>query len=258
MQNDFSEQFRSISNTELLDILENTDEYQPVAVEAAKAEFIRRNLTAKEIDLAKQPLIDKQAQKEKEREKVKVIEDKIKKARNTFFDTINPIQSGIPTAEKKIRLIVIIYGGLFLYEFIRDFREYTDSLKDFTDYPIATGLYFITILLLPVSVFLFWRKKKAGWNLLAVYITFSLAGVLLMIYRVITWKSTGYTDVDNLFPRPSPAVYIFRLLFFGGTLYTICQQDIREDYQVTRKRMIEITGITAFISFLLMLAVSYA
>ena len=65
ISNNFSEYYKSISDTELLSILDNTDDYQPMAIEAAKVEFSNRQLSDTEIQEARQPLIAKQVKKEK-------------------------------------------------------------------------------------------------------------------------------------------------------------------------------------------------
>ena len=74
--NDFSEYYKTISNTELLSILDNPDGYQPLAIEAAKKEFSNRQLTDLDIKEAKESLIAKQIQIEKQKQKVKAIEKK--------------------------------------------------------------------------------------------------------------------------------------------------------------------------------------
>ena len=120
--NKFSKYYITISDIELLSILDHPEDYQPLAVEAAKEEFANRQLSSTEIQEARQQLIAKQTQKEKEREKVKAVETKIKAAGYTFIDTINPVQSGLPSTEKTIRLIVIIFGGIFFVDGI-DFSD---------------------------------------------------------------------------------------------------------------------------------------
>ena len=106
--NNFSEYYKTLSHTALLEILANTESYQLLAIEAAKVEFDNRQLSDEEIQEAKQLLFNKQARKEKELEKVKVVETKIKTAGHAFIDTISPIQSGITSTEKSIRLIIIL------------------------------------------------------------------------------------------------------------------------------------------------------
>ena len=132
--NNFSEYYKTISNTELLIILQTPGDYQPLAVEAAKKEFFNRQLSDSEIKEAKQPLITKQIQKEKESKKVKAIEDKVKNIGHNIIDTVSPIQPGIPSTEKTIRLITIVFGGIFLYQFIKEFRTHLGYVKDIPNY----------------------------------------------------------------------------------------------------------------------------
>src|SRR5687768_378047 len=116
--NNFNEYYKKISDTELLSILDNPGDYQPIAVEAAKQELASRQLTDIEIREARLPLLAKQAQKKKEKERIKIVETRLKNAGNSFIDTIDPIQPGIPSIEKIIRVIVIVFGGIFLYQLI--------------------------------------------------------------------------------------------------------------------------------------------
>ncbi len=47
--NEFAERYKEISNSELLEILENPLQYQALALEAAKSEFTTRQLSEQEI-----------------------------------------------------------------------------------------------------------------------------------------------------------------------------------------------------------------
>jgi hypothetical protein len=85
---DFSKYYKTISVTELLIILDNPNDYQPSAIEAAKEELARRQPSETELQLARQPLVTKKL----EIEKTKEVERKIKKAGHSFLDTI--INSG--------------------------------------------------------------------------------------------------------------------------------------------------------------------
>jgi hypothetical protein len=55
--NSFTEYYKTITNLELLEILENPDDYQPSAIEAAKNEISSRQLSDTEISEAKESLI---------------------------------------------------------------------------------------------------------------------------------------------------------------------------------------------------------
>lgn len=249
----FSEYYKTISNTELLSILENSDEYQVPALEAAKKEFANRQLSEAEIQDARQILIVKQEQKEKEWEKIKIIETKIKAAGNTFIDTINPIQSGIPSAEKTIRLVVIVFGGIFIYQFVKDFRTHIAYIKDIPRFPFESILYFLPQILLPIAIFTFWKRKKIGWTLLTIFLTFSAVEAIWLLIEAFTWKSSGFAGLDMLFPRPSPTTYIIQLLFLAATLYVLCKTNIREVFSVDKQKMGATIAITGFVTFLLVL-----
>jgi hypothetical protein len=253
--NDFSEYYKTISHTELLNILDNVNDYQPSAVEAARQEFLSRQLSETEIQQARQPLIIKREQKNKEREKVKAVETKIKTAGQTFIDTINPIQSGIPTKEKTIRLIVIVFGGMFLYQFVKYYRDYWAFIEDIPRFPLASILYLLPQIVLPIATIAFWKRKTFGWILLMVFLSFSAVGCLLLLYQSLTWKATGLVGLDNLFSRPSPTTYIPQLLFLAGTMYVLCRQSIRDVFSIDKQKMMATMIVTGLVTFILMFAI---
>jgi hypothetical protein len=60
MLNDFDGAMRSRTDAELINILDGPpDDYQPLALESAKAEFKRRNLSKDQIDAVKQVIVQK-------------------------------------------------------------------------------------------------------------------------------------------------------------------------------------------------------
>ena len=253
--NDFSKYYKTISNTELVKILENQSDYQPSAVEAAKQEFSDRHLSDTEIKEAKEPLIVKQILKEKQNKKVKAIEEKIKTTGLTLIETLNPIQSGIPSTEKTIRLIVIGFGGIFLYQFIKDFRMHLGFLKDFSRFPFESILYFLPLILLPVATYAFWKRKTIGWTLLLIFLTYSVCNSLLSLFYSITWKSSGSSGFEVFFPRPSPTKYIIQSAFLLAAIVVICKASIREVFSVKEKKIAPTIGITILATVALLLAV---
>ncbi|HET9057433.1 MAG TPA: hypothetical protein VFN30_11375 [Chitinophagaceae bacterium] len=253
--NNFKEYYKTISDTELLNILDNPGNYQLLAVEAAKEEFAKRQLSGSEIQEARQPIIAKQIQKEKEREKIKAVETKIKTVGHTFIDTINPIQSGIPSTEKTIRLIVIIFGGVFLYQFITEFRTNLEYIKDIPRFPFESTIILLPQILLPIATIAFWKRKTFGWALLTIFLTFTAVAVMWLLFQAINWKPSGFAGLDNLFPRPSPTTYIVQLLFLVGTIYVLSKTNIRKVYSIDKQKMAAIIGITGLVSFFLMFAI---
>lgn len=244
--NNFSEYYKTISNAELINIISNQRDYQPLAVEAAKKELLERQLSDTDIKEAKQLLIDKQLQKDKQREKLKANEEKAKATVNTLIDTLNPIQPDIPSTERTIRFIVIIFGGLFLYQLFSDFKMHIVFVKDFTRFPFESTLYLVPLVLLPVAIFTFWKKIKIGWSLITIYSTFSAVEVL---WTIIQMRSSTNSLLDNPFPQPTILSVIIQLIFFGGIIYAVCKQNIRNEFSVNENKMtttIIISGVLAF------------
>jgi hypothetical protein len=214
---DFREYYKTISNSELLSILDNQGEYQAIAVEAAKQEFSNRQLSYEEIQAAKEPLIAKQIQKKKQREKFKAIEEKVKTAGHTFFDTINPIQPGIPSTEKTIRLIVIIFGGLFLYQFIKDFRTHLIYIKDIPGFPFDSILYLFPLVLLPIATYTFWKRQTIGWILLIIFLTFSSTGAAWLLIQPSSWESSDLDGVEQFISETFSNDLYFSIILFDRT-----------------------------------------
>lgn len=252
----FSDYYKTITHTELLAILDNPGDYQPAAIEAARAEQERRQLSESDIREARQPLVEKVQRKEAEREKIKAVEEKLKAVGTSFFDTINPVQQGIPTTEKMIRRITIVFGAIFLYQLISDFREHIAYISDFSSYPFVTVIYLFSLVLLPVALLFFWKRKQLGWILLTIYLSFTVVSVLWFMFLTFTRKHSGYVVLESFYQAPPLTVFIIQLLFFVGALYVLCRKDIRELYSITDQKMAATISITALISFFLSNAVT--
>ena len=117
-ENDFSEYYKKISNTELLEILENPKNYQPLAIKAAMQEFSNRQLSDDEINLARLPLIEKRRLKERKKQNRESIENNVKDTTAMLIETLNPIQKERPGIDKTILLIELSFGFIFIFKII--------------------------------------------------------------------------------------------------------------------------------------------
>lgn len=255
ISNNFSEYYKTISNAELISILEKPAGYQDAAIEAAKKEFLERKLSAEEIKVARQVLIEKHIQKIKQREKVKDVEDKIKKTGQTLFDSINPFRPGIPSTEKNIRIIVISFGILFLYQFINEFKTIFFYIKYIPGSPLESSFYLLPHLLLPIATLMFWKRKRIGWILLAAFVVFAIVITLSALIQSLQWSPSGIAAFDNLFPRPSTTSFIIPLILFIWTLYALCKTNIREAFSIANQKMYASIIISGLVTLVLMYVV---
>jgi hypothetical protein len=251
VSNHFSGYYKTISNAELLNIIENPGDYQHAALEAAKKEFSIRNLSGGQITDARQELFEKQQQKIQQREKIKVVEIKLKKAGQTIFDKLNPFQTGITLIEKNIRMIVLAFAILFFYLLIRDFETTLFYIKGLTRFPLDTGFYLLPLILLPIATFLFWKRKGIGWILLIGWITFTVVLTFASLIYSFTWQPLGFGTFDNLFPRPSPTSFIIPLILLIWTAYVLCKPHIRDVFAIDDKKMYSAITLSALVTLAL-------
>jgi hypothetical protein len=250
--NEFSDYYKTISNVELLDIIENSENYQPLAIEAAKVEFSNRQLSKREISEAKDLLIEVQLQQQGKKEKMEAIEGKIKRVGFNFFEMLNPIKISPPTPEKLIKLVSFIYGGIFLYKLINDFKSIPGYIEDLPRFPFESIFYLGPIVILIFAIINFWKRNIIGWILLASFIIFSIGEIFWALYESLKFKSPNLIRLYNFVPKPAVGIYIAQLIFLFGTLYVICKSNIREVFKVQRKRMINTIAVCVTVTLILM------
>lgn len=251
----FAENYKSFSNTELLAILECPEDYQPIAVVAAKQELALRNLSEDAILQAKEFLIDKQLQEARQKEKIHFIKQKADHASRTLLNNFNPVQKGITSTEKVIRGIVVTFSLIYFYQVVTGYSFLIASIKDLSGFPLLSLLTLFPFLIIPVALITFWKRKPIGWVLLAIFLTFAVLEVLWTLFHALQWQyeENGF---NRFFPTPSPMVYVVHLMVVGGTLYAICKQSLREVYSIKLENMQAILLLTGLATLLLVMLAS--
>ncbi len=244
---EFTELYRKLSNSELLKIIAESDKYNPIAVETAKMEIDSRRLSPEELDQAKAFNIERERKKKFAIEHRHRQEENIKKSASALFDTINPIQNGTRTPEKIIGLITLIFSGIAIYRIFREFGMLRYMLTD-TDggglWDFSMIGYFFPLILLSIAIFLFWKRKKSGWVLLSIFLTYSAVTAIGLFFMNLDYQPTGIPAFDSLFPTVSPITYLMSLIFHGGALWAIGKENVRNIYQISKWTMFITIGST--------------
>lgn len=248
---EFTELYQKLSNSELLKIISEAEKYNPIAVETAKTEIESRQLTEQELNQAKSQIAEKENDKKREIEKRKQREEKIKNSTSTLFDTINPIQNGIQTPEKIIRLTILIFGGLAIYRLYQQLGMFQIIYHEgFSDWDLSMVEYFFPIVILPIAVILFWKRKKLGWILLSIFLSYSALNAIVLFFMNLGRQPSGIPALENLFPTVSPVVYVMTLLFFGGFLFLNCKAEVRNIFKITKATMTVTIGLTLLVNLI--------
>jgi hypothetical protein len=254
--NQFSERYKSLSNSELMEILERKNDYQPLAVKSAQIELNNRQLTGEQFAWAKWEFESRQKEEISKGENASAIEDKIKTIGLSILSSLNPIQAQTPTTNKLINIICIVFSCLFIYKTGKNFDTIKFLLEESTDFDLSSFLYLLPIVLLPVSVILFWLKKRLGWFLLSVYLASTVVGAIFTIYFELKWNSNDTPGFHTLVPPMTPLVHVFTFLFYGGMLWVTCKENIREVYFISKRTMlitmVMVVGLTVSGMFILL------
>lgn len=247
----FATLYKTISNAELLDILENPDDFQPLAVEAASIEFKKRNLSAAEIEIAKEILRGKTLEKERQKENLKKIENSFRSTGQTLLDTLNPIQEGTVNIEKTIRFIVISFAVFFLYNLLSNWKLIIFYIRDFSYSPLGSLFVLFPFLILPIALPVFLKRKPLGWLLLVILLSYLISGEALGLFHSLSWRPSGIQSLDAFLSKPSPVRNIIRLAALLGILYIFCRAVIRDIYKIPKSRMITTIILTTLLTFIL-------
>lgn len=245
----FSEKFSTYSNTDLFRIIQNPDDYQPLAVQTAENIIATRQLSEQEIENVKAELYLQKQEKELEDQKKKGFENKLKDIGTSITEAANPIQTEAPNTEKLIKIISFVFSGLFFYYLIIQFDliRFMFSSSD-ADWDFSMVVLFLPMIIILISTPLFYKRIKLGWTLLTIYITYSATSTLMLLYLDLNRKPSNNTILESLVPQNPITVYLGSLLFFCGFLTIMCKENIRAVYKVDRQAMFITTGVVAFIT----------
>lgn len=236
--NPFLQRYRTTDSSELLDIIANASDYQPLAVEAAQLELESRQLTQEQLSEAKDKLDCRQKDKANKQQKIKDIEQKVKSVGASVVDTFNPIKTEATATSRYIKNITLFIGFLFCYQLYKDFSTIKFMFTAYDGmWDISILLEFAPLLFLPIIAYLFWSRKKIGWILATIYFSQAAAGAILMFIMELNREPMGAQALDVFSPKVSPIVYVGTLIIFGGLVWSLCQKKIRVVYKVGRKSM---------------------
>lgn len=235
LMNQFSERYKSLYNSDLLKIINNPGDYQPLAVETAKIELNTRQLTAEELEIANKEYESQQVKEQARIEKQHALENISKR---TLFSMLEIIKR--PPPKRRIKIIIsMIFILMLLFQAIGKISlvsyMFTD---DGAGWDLAMVILLLPLLLIPISLLLFWFNKKTGWVLLSVYIIYLACYSIIEFYELF---SVQYPEDAPIHRSYSPMSFFpflfFQIFFFGGMIWAMCRNDIRQDYRIDKKTL---------------------
>jgi hypothetical protein len=246
--NPFTERYITLSNTDLLKIIDNQADYQPLAVETAVAELSRRQLGAEELEGIKAGIDLEQQEKTLKKLKQQAFENKVKDIGAAVVDAVHPIQQTTPSTGRIINYLSAALGIMFLLTLFSELG----MLKFLFFYKgghwgFETLFYLLQFFIIPLLTLLFWRRKRAGWILLCIYCSYSIISAFAVVILAMK-QNHGESGIGGFLPPALSVSSIWCIVFFGACLWFICKRTIRDVYQVNDRSAVLIAGISAAVA----------
>lgn len=245
---EFTEKFMTYSNTELLRIIESPENYQLEAIETAKIILAKRHLTEEELKTCKDEIQRERTGKSNIEIDKNAVKHNIKNNIESILNKLNPVQNEMLKAEKIIRIISLLFGGIFVFQLYNKLSMLGYMFSGNSEgWDFSMVLYFLPLVLLPAAIYLFHRRKKLGWILMTIYLTYSAVSLIQFLILSMKMKNLGFETMDNLYPQPSTTVQLLSILFLVGTIWVISNNRIRNVYAVSKLTLILTVSITTVI-----------
>ncbi|MBI1227469.1 MAG: hypothetical protein GC192_19715 [Bacteroidetes bacterium] len=262
--NDFQQKYKSYDTRKLLKILEEAENYQPEAVEAAKFELANREISKADIQSVKNEVSIERFRIEERQKHLQKAEDKAKAIGANLLENISPIQKEPFSADKKLNIIVVVFGIWAVYQLAQGLGilpfSFRSSYGRWDTDPIS---YFLPLIVLPVALFLFWKRNNVGWMMFCAYLVYNIINALAMLSLAWRWNrheeisdnTPGYIHIDfhnrDIFAGPDPMTFLSALIVFGGTLWVISRSDSRNLFEINLQTALMTMGAVASISIYL-------
>ncbi len=237
MNNEFSNTYKTFSNSQLVEVLENSDNYLPLAVEAAEKELTSRQLSSEQMIEIKME-IERRSRATRKKETVVSIENRVMAVAQQILETLNPI--GISqTPEKTIRIVCWVLAIGFLYHLFSNLDFLLVMLSDISNWDISTVWWFIPYIFLPSMIYLLIRKLKGGWIMLSIWLTYTIVSAVFSYAMELKLPEPSSDEgisqfLEEMTPRQGFLYYLGTSLIFGALLYWINTRSIMEMFRINR------------------------
>jgi len=210
---EYSKHFSSASDRVLVELFDLPQDADPAAVAAAREELARRNLP--ESVLAELRSERKQVEEglKARRGKIAALSSKASSVITEVGQTLMVDPAPARSEKRYLRFMIIGIGVMFVSVCPR-FADFPWLLEG--SYDLSMLEHFLPVVLLPVTLYLLWKRKPAGWYLGAAFTAYQFFGGLILGYLNWDHEPSGLLGIDTLFPVPSRTETLASVLYSAG------------------------------------------
>lgn len=236
---DFKEKFKNRPTTELLQMLEQPEKYQPDALAAAK-EIIEKRKTNDPREWENEMAV---LQSAKDERKEKIVLHQSDEGNNIWVEDEKDIEDKRIARNQifciGLALIVVTAYSIFLNtSYLIRLSADNLPLSPYDLFSLAPNLFIL------ISLIFFFKKEKAGWIMISAVLAFYLISkVLLFIAAIyfISFTSSTYWSSQSLITMGS------QIALFGAAFYQMSTKKIMKRYHADKKTFTWITVVVAFL-----------
>jgi len=231
-QINFSDRYLNFSTEELLEVIDNAQDYKPTAVETAKKELQKRGLSASELDTAKENIEQQKAveaaKKAKQQANIDGTKERLRK--------LNPIKGSPLLVNNQIKIIGGVCLALALLNLLTTINMYKSYPYGIDSSMLLIGFSLLLELAIPL---LFFFKKTFGWILL----TMGIVGkfIAFIVGNIFYYIFPNWQDPLFFFKEPPLWSAIF-ISLYGIFLFALTRKLMRQTFKI--KNWVYILTIT--------------
>ena len=245
MDIDFFEKYLNSTNTELLMIIEQADDYQPKAVDTAKKILETRIVTDAERLFVINELNSVKEREIKKKEKVDKI---ISQATELIEPFMNPKEKFDYGKWFYILCICLASEYIFIsYSSIKYFIGFWSC--DSCEFGINEFLQLINLIYIPLFIYLLFKRNKWGWILTLFTSIFVISSRLSSSYYLFKYIDIHHGD---------PFTHLFPVIYHAFMIYNLLKIEVKELFKIDillQKRTINYSVLICVIIFGLLLII---
>lgn len=240
MNQDFYQQYKGYSNTELLKIVKRPAEYQPKAVTVATQILTERQVTQEEHLIVDQYYHDIDSSANAKKQKV----DFLKHKAADFFEPVLSPSENVQTSKwvNILLLAIAIQYAWLLFETSKRLLTYIQC--DACSFDIIFFIDLSALIYVPLIFFLLFKRRRWGWNLLFADTLFGLISRVSQSYLFFKYQSIHQGD---------SAFFITAILVRAAIVFFLWREPVACYFGISDKRKKEIAMITTVCTLLIII-----
>ncbi|MFC2138962.1 hypothetical protein ACFLTE_12390 [Bacteroidota bacterium] len=218
--NEFEEKYSGYSNRQLIEIIDNKDDYQPLAVNAAETILNSRNLSDKELNGIRNDIeVEMKKEMEKKEKRFEALDKLLK-----IFSVYQPSKN--KRVDQIIKLTAVVIIGHILYRFISDINLYIYSFKSLSNGDTTIFYLLIPIIIYIITLYLLVKGKKIGWIIFLIWISLTVLSSLTSIIQSFKYGTTQ-DSIDNILPTNNLEYFISVFVIYTVALIYYLSKPVR-------------------------------